>query len=443
MSMDVFDAVDSRISCRWFLDRPVDPAIVRDIIARASRAASGGNLQSWQVYALTGAPLADIKRRVAEFIAGHDPRHDDAEYPIYPKTMWEPYKSRREEHGVQLYGALKIARDDAEGRLEQYKRNFQFFNAPVALFIAIDRKLGPGQWADLGGYARADVSRPRLQSRHLPAGNPGPACIASSARSSKCRRSRCCSAPSRSATAIMGIRRTAFARRARRLRISAGSLVLSDGRFPRPAVPRRPRTKCGGRGPRPHRHASVACNVRTFPKVFLQRQRSFTSEAPSTTLRVVPLPRGRGGGHWPFLLMEIARHALPRLALGSADVVRRRLENVLTRLRLHAGRDAVERAFQAHMRVAATAAMSPARFAPARPPQRERVAIASLLQLAFDRNALRMVDRAQLRSALEPRLHHGGEHPKFGIFHDTNSRVLAARFCARVMPRRAKFLRRV
>jgi nitroreductase len=150
--MDVFQAVDSRIACRWFLDKPVDAAIVRDLINRAARAASGGNLQSWQVYALAGAPLAELKREVATHIDGHDPRHDDAEYPIYPKTMWEPYKARREEHGVQLYGALGIDRDDTAGRLAQYKRNFEFFNAPVALFIAIDRKLGPGQWADLGGY---------------------------------------------------------------------------------------------------------------------------------------------------------------------------------------------------------------------------------------------------------------------------------------------------
>ena len=151
--MDVFEAVDSRISCRWFLDRPVDQEIVRELIAKAARAASGGNLQPWRVYALTGAPLAEIKRRVAAHIAGdHDPRHDEAEYPIYPNPIWEPYKSRREEHGVQLYGALEIARDDAKGRLDQYKRNFQFFNAPVALFVTIERKLGPGQWADLGSY---------------------------------------------------------------------------------------------------------------------------------------------------------------------------------------------------------------------------------------------------------------------------------------------------
>jgi nitroreductase len=150
--MDVFEAVDTRLSCRWFLDKPVDHKIVRELIAKAARAASGGNLQPWRVHALTGAPLAEIKRRVAARIAGHDPRHDDAEYPIYPNPIWEPYKSHREAHGVQLYGALKIARDDAAGRLEQYKRNFQFFNAPVALFITIERGLGPGQWADLGSY---------------------------------------------------------------------------------------------------------------------------------------------------------------------------------------------------------------------------------------------------------------------------------------------------
>ena len=81
-----------------------------------------------------------------------DPRHIKSEYPIYPEPMFGAYKERREEHGVQLYGSLGIDRDDAAGRLAQYKRNFEFFNAPVALFIAIDRRLGPGQWADLGGY---------------------------------------------------------------------------------------------------------------------------------------------------------------------------------------------------------------------------------------------------------------------------------------------------
>ena len=66
--MDVFEAVDSRISCRWFLDRPVDPALVRNLIADAARAASGGNLHSWQVYALTGAALVELSAIFSGFI---------------------------------------------------------------------------------------------------------------------------------------------------------------------------------------------------------------------------------------------------------------------------------------------------------------------------------------------------------------------------------------
>ena len=168
--MDVFEAVDSRISCRWFLEKPVEPALVRDLIAGAARAASGGNLQPWQVYALTGVALAELKRQVAAAIAGRDPRHEDAEYPIYPKTMWEPYQSRRDHHGVQLYGALNIDRSDAAARLTQYKRNYEFFNAPVALFIAIDRRLGPTMGRSRRLYSRADVSGARPRARQLRAG---------------------------------------------------------------------------------------------------------------------------------------------------------------------------------------------------------------------------------------------------------------------------------
>jgi len=111
--MDVFEAIDSRIACRAFLDKPVDLTIVKDLIVRAQRAASGGNLQSWNVYALTGKPLAEFKAIVQKRIAKDDPRHTKTEYQIYPEPMFDAYKERREEHGVQLYGSLGIDRNDA------------------------------------------------------------------------------------------------------------------------------------------------------------------------------------------------------------------------------------------------------------------------------------------------------------------------------------------
>ena len=153
--MDVFEAVDSRIACRWFLDTAVDPNIVRNLIAGAARAASNGNLQPWNVYAVTGEPLREIKRQAAEAIENQDWRTMETEYPSLPAEIWEPYRSRSFQHGAELYGALGTAREDRAGRLAQIKRGYQFFNAPVGLFITIDRRLGPGQWADLGGYIHA------------------------------------------------------------------------------------------------------------------------------------------------------------------------------------------------------------------------------------------------------------------------------------------------
>lgn len=150
--MDVFEAVDSRFACRWFLDRPVDPEIVRALIEKAARAASNGNLQPWNVHALIGEPLAELKRLAAEFIENNDTHALETEFPIAPDELTEPYQSRRVHHGAQLYGALGIDRGNPAERIQQTRRNYQFFNAPVGLFITIDRGLGPAQWADLGGY---------------------------------------------------------------------------------------------------------------------------------------------------------------------------------------------------------------------------------------------------------------------------------------------------
>lgn len=148
--MHVFDAVDTRLACRAFLDRPVAPEILHDLIARASRSASGSNLQPWKLTVVTGAALQELKAIVAADVADRDPRHTPAEYPFVPPDLWEPYKERKEHHGAELYGALGIPRSDAEGRLGQYKRNFALFGAPAAVFVTMERRFGEAQWADLG-----------------------------------------------------------------------------------------------------------------------------------------------------------------------------------------------------------------------------------------------------------------------------------------------------
>jgi nitroreductase len=145
--MDVSDAVARRVSIRAFLDAPVPGEIVQEILVRAAQAPSGGNLQPWRVYALTGQPLAEFKALVAANPFGETP-----EYDVYPPNLWEPFRTRRYQNGEDLYATIGIPREDKPARLRQLARNGAFFGAPVGIFFCLDRKLGPPQWADLGMY---------------------------------------------------------------------------------------------------------------------------------------------------------------------------------------------------------------------------------------------------------------------------------------------------
>jgi nitroreductase len=144
--MTVSEAVAARMSVRAFLPDPVPGATVREILEAARLAPSGGNLQPWRVVALAGRPLADFKALVARTPM------EEPEYDVYPSNLWDPFRTRRYVCGEDLYASIAIGREDRPARLRQLARNAEFFGAPVGLFFALDRKLGPPQWSDLGMY---------------------------------------------------------------------------------------------------------------------------------------------------------------------------------------------------------------------------------------------------------------------------------------------------
>ena len=145
--MNVSEAVAHRISVRAFKPDPVPGPVVTDLLQRAARAPSGGNLQPWRVYALAGAPLAAFKADVSTKPFGETP-----EYNVYPPELWDPYRTRRYQNGEDLYASIDIPREDKPARLRQLSQNGDMFGAPVGLFFCLDRKLGPPQWSDLGMY---------------------------------------------------------------------------------------------------------------------------------------------------------------------------------------------------------------------------------------------------------------------------------------------------
>ncbi|HEY5072795.1 MAG TPA: nitroreductase [Caulobacteraceae bacterium] len=147
--MQVSQAIARRMSVRAFRPDPVSGAVVREILEMAHRTPSGGNLQPWRVYAIAGDDLAAFKALVAETSL------EAPQYDVYPPSLWEPFRTRRFECGEDLYGAIAIPREDKAARLRQLSRNAKFFDAPVALFFCLDRRLGPPQWADVGMYMQS------------------------------------------------------------------------------------------------------------------------------------------------------------------------------------------------------------------------------------------------------------------------------------------------
>ena len=149
--MKVSDAIMTRRSVRGFLDKPVAPEVIRRILQTAARAPSGGNLQPWHIQVVAGEPLARLKQIMRERVE-ETPQGETAEYDIYPKELVAPYRARRFKIGEDLYGHLRIPREDKAARKKWFARNFQFFDAPLALFCHVDRRMGPPQWSDLGMY---------------------------------------------------------------------------------------------------------------------------------------------------------------------------------------------------------------------------------------------------------------------------------------------------
>ena len=145
----VTEAMVSRRSIRAFTARPVDPALLRQILETAQRAPSGGNVQPWQVSVVGGESLAALIAKVDERRAmgmmGMQP-----EYVIYPPELAGEHMSRR--HGVAhaMYTAMGIAREDRDARNAAMALNFSGFGAPVVLFVHCLKHMGPPQWADMG-----------------------------------------------------------------------------------------------------------------------------------------------------------------------------------------------------------------------------------------------------------------------------------------------------
>lgn len=150
-------AIESRMSARAFLPKPVPRELIERLLHLASRAPSGTNTQPWKVYVLQGTSLQAL---IDKTCTAHDAIRANPElakeytepYDYYPTQWVSPFIDRRRENGWGLYGLLGIGKADKDKMHLQQQRNFRFFDAPVGLMVTINKVMGRGSLVDTGMF---------------------------------------------------------------------------------------------------------------------------------------------------------------------------------------------------------------------------------------------------------------------------------------------------
>jgi nitroreductase len=140
---DLEQVIRERHSTRLFLPRPVPRKLVDEALALAVLAPSNSNIQPWRVVFTSGPARDRLVKALVDEAKRRPPK-----IPPLP----ESFKHFRGELGVQVYGAMGIARDDKVHHDEAVLRNWEFFRAPLGGIVCMHRDLGPADALSVGMF---------------------------------------------------------------------------------------------------------------------------------------------------------------------------------------------------------------------------------------------------------------------------------------------------
>ena len=146
--MQFIDALHARKSVRAFRPDPISRELVEELLALASRAPSGTNIQPWKMHVVAGDVRAVLEREVL-IHRETQPPDAGAEFPRSSKRK-EPYIGRMRKLGKDMYSLLAIPKGDPAANWAQWGRNYKFFDAPVGVIFTIDKDLDAMSFIDLG-----------------------------------------------------------------------------------------------------------------------------------------------------------------------------------------------------------------------------------------------------------------------------------------------------
>ncbi|WP_445776405.1 nitroreductase [Shewanella sp.] len=149
--MSIESILKNRYSVRAFQPKPVPESVLKQIFSSAQLSPSNCNVQPWQSCVVSGATKDKLKAKFIEtLMSGATPNPDFNWLPQYQGV----HRERQFGSANALYSSVGIAREDKKARQMAMVRNWQFFDAPHAVFFTMDKYLDIMGAVDLGIYAQ-------------------------------------------------------------------------------------------------------------------------------------------------------------------------------------------------------------------------------------------------------------------------------------------------
>ena len=144
--MNVIEAITSRRSARAFLPKPVERDKLDAVLAAAARTPSCANTQPWEVFVVTGETLERIREGCKQKYADKAPAAPETSSPL----EWSEKTQKRIE---QLRPGM--VRDCGDAVKHFATLNRTMFNAPMVVFICMDKALSEWSLYDIGAYSQS------------------------------------------------------------------------------------------------------------------------------------------------------------------------------------------------------------------------------------------------------------------------------------------------
>lgn len=150
--MNVSKALTTRRTIRAFKPDRIDRDLLVKILEPALCAPSWANTQPWEIFVVAGEPLERLRTAYAENLRNCVPRNPDI---TMPKEWPDACRMRRETLKAERTAALEQVCKDPASAPDMMQMNYKLFNAPVVVYLCMDRCLTPWSLFDLGAMSQS------------------------------------------------------------------------------------------------------------------------------------------------------------------------------------------------------------------------------------------------------------------------------------------------